>query len=332
MAKSYNEVDMSAIGGYFELELSKGVHYHAGALQLNCARNCLAYILKARQYRKIYIPYYTCAVIIEPLLRLGIDYSFYTINSSLEPSELPDIKPNEAILYTNYYGLKGDCVKRLSSVYGNQLIIDNAQAFFDEAIDGIDTFYSARKFFGVPDGAYLYTDQELYVDMPLDKSYSKCQFLLTRLDETAEDGYDDFLKNEEAFSHSPILRMSKLTSAIMSSINYNDVIKKRRENFHFLHAALKESNQLSLNVNDSCVPMVYPFWTNDKELRNHLIKQRIFISTYWKNVHQWCHSRLENKLAEFVLPLPIDQRYSEKTMLTIIECIQEKNLTHNFLN
>ena len=34
-----------AIGGYFELELSKGEHYHKGALRLNTARNCLESLL-----------------------------------------------------------------------------------------------------------------------------------------------------------------------------------------------------------------------------------------------------------------------------------------------
>ena len=55
-----------AIGGYFELELSKGEHYHKGALRLNTARNCLEYIMLARKYAKIYIPYYTCEVMLQP--------------------------------------------------------------------------------------------------------------------------------------------------------------------------------------------------------------------------------------------------------------------------
>ena len=51
---------MEAIGGYFELELRKGKHYHENALRLNSARNAFEYILRVRNYKKIYIPYYTC--------------------------------------------------------------------------------------------------------------------------------------------------------------------------------------------------------------------------------------------------------------------------------
>lgn len=43
---------MDAIGGYFELELRKGEHYHKDALRLNTARNCFEYILLARKYKK----------------------------------------------------------------------------------------------------------------------------------------------------------------------------------------------------------------------------------------------------------------------------------------
>ncbi len=35
---------MDAIGGYFELELRKGEHYHKDALKLNTARNCFEYV------------------------------------------------------------------------------------------------------------------------------------------------------------------------------------------------------------------------------------------------------------------------------------------------
>lgn len=42
-----------AIGGYFELELRKGEHYHKNALRLNTARNCFEYVLLVRKYTKV---------------------------------------------------------------------------------------------------------------------------------------------------------------------------------------------------------------------------------------------------------------------------------------
>ena len=77
---------MNAIGGYFELELRKGEHYHKNAIRLNTARNCFEYVLRSRSYDKVYIPYYTCEVMLEPIQKLGIDYEFYHINELLEPT------------------------------------------------------------------------------------------------------------------------------------------------------------------------------------------------------------------------------------------------------
>lgn len=77
------------IGGYFELELRRGEHYHKNALCINTARNCFEYILLARKYKKIYIPFFTCEVMLQPLHKHHIEYEFYSINFDLE---LQDIK------------------------------------------------------------------------------------------------------------------------------------------------------------------------------------------------------------------------------------------------
>lgn len=70
---------MMSIGGYFELEIREGKHFHQGAIKLSTARQCFEYILKARRYTKVYIPYYTCDVIIEPLMKLNVKYEYYHI-------------------------------------------------------------------------------------------------------------------------------------------------------------------------------------------------------------------------------------------------------------
>lgn len=69
---------MKPIGGFFELELSfKGTGIHQHSILLNTGRNALEYILKAKRYQKLYLPYYTCDVLLEPLQRLKVEYEFY---------------------------------------------------------------------------------------------------------------------------------------------------------------------------------------------------------------------------------------------------------------
>ena len=63
---------MNAIGGYFELELRDyGTVYHDMGAALNSGRNALEYILRSGpRYDNVYLPYYTCDVMLQTLKRL----------------------------------------------------------------------------------------------------------------------------------------------------------------------------------------------------------------------------------------------------------------------
>lgn len=154
--------------------------------------------------------------------------------------------------------------------YGTQLIVDNAQAFFASRIDGIDTFYSPRKFLGVSDGGYLYTDCCLNRDITYHYSYMRMQHLLQRIDEGAEQGYISFRYNDDALDYIPISKMSRLTCNILCGIDYEHIKKKRIDNFNILHEALLRNNLLNIDSLDlfEC-PMVYPYYVDDKTLRKN---------------------------------------------------------------
>ena len=314
-----------SIGGYFELELRKGEHYHKDAICLNTARNCFEYILLAHHYKKVYIPYYTCEVMLQPLQKHHIAYEFYHIGLDLEPIDIKSLKPDEAYLYTNNFGLKQACVEKLAIIYGSQLIVDNAQAFYAPRVEGIDTFYSPRKFFGVPDGGYLYTDQKFYINLPQDHSINRMRHLLVRIEDGAEAGYTEFQNADNSLDNKSFLRMSCLTSSILANIDYAYVSQVRRTNFCFLHQHLEKSNQFSLNnLSENEVPMVYPYYCKGGEdLKAYLIKNKVFVATYWTNVKKWCEvNDWEYLLAQDFVFLPIDQRYNEEDCKSIIKLLE----------
>ena len=310
---------MKPIGGYFSLELSFHEEYYKDAIRLNTGRNCLEYILRARKYRKVYIPFYTCDVILEPFHKLNVEYEFYHIDINFEISQEIALQKGEAMLYTNYYGLKQRYVEKLAQQYGSQLIVDNTQAFYANPIMGIDTFYTCRKFFGVPDGAYLYTDKLLEIGLDQDVSWNRMSFLTKRLDLGAEAGYADFREQSEKLVGQPIKLMSNLSLRIMQSIDYEAAAMQRRSNFITLQDSLGESNKLNLRLEDDAVPMVYPYMTDKEGLRDHLIRNKVFVARYWPNVLEWTDtSDFEHSLVSLLLPLPCDQRYSEQEMRKVI--------------
>jgi len=314
---------MNKIGGYFELDLRKGAEYHQGAIRLNSGRNAFEYILLAKKYKKVYLPSYICEVMLEPIDKLNLAYEFYNINEQLEPVfNYNRIGEDETFLYTNYFGIKGQLLKKLSIECRN-LIIDNSQAFFESPIPQIDTFYSPRKFFGVPDGAYLFTNQLLKIQLLHDKSFSRFSHLIKRIDEGAEEGYDDFKTNDTSLNGQPIKKMSKLTQALLCNIDYSKAIKIRKRNFQFLHEHLQYSNELILNEVYDYKPMVYPYLTaKGNILKQKLIQNKIFIATYWSNSENWGNKNLyEEYLFQNLLPIPIDQRYTIKAIKTVLELI-----------
>ena len=315
---------MEAIGGYFSLELSQHEEYHKGAIRLNTGRNCLEYILRVRKYSKVYIPYYTCEAVLEPFTKLNLAYEFYHINLDFELADEIVLGDNEALLYTNYYGLKQRYTEKLANKYGQRLIVDSTQAFYAKPISGIDTFYTCRKFFGVPDGAYLYIDKLLDMELEQDTSYDRMTFLTKRIDLSPETGYQDFQDVSKKMSGQPIKKMSKLTHCMMQGIDYETVARRRRVNYEMLHQVLGHENNLVLPLEDDAVPMVYPNLMPIKGLREKLIENRIFVARYWPNVLELTNpDDIDYWLAFQMQPLPIDQRYSEEEMKRIIAILSK---------
>lgn len=306
------------IGGYFGLEPLISNEYYKDIIALNTARNALLYILKARKIQKLYIPYYLCDSVSEMCDREGYTYEFYHINSSFLPVFDKELSDNEYLYIVNYYGqISNEQIINLQAKY-KRIIIDNVQAFFQKPVHGIDTIYSCRKFFGVPDGAYLSTDCMLEDELPEDVSSGRLKHLLGRFETgSASTYYQDFQKNDDSFKNLELRKMSKLTHNMLGAIDYDKVRKIREENYLFLHEQLKQTNLLDLTVPEG--PYAYPFYCNNgMELKRKMAKQKIYIPTLWPNV--LCSDDLIAKdYAENVLPLPCDQRYRIEEMQIIIK-------------
>jgi len=314
---------MNPIGGYFELELPCGEEYHKNAIRLNTGRNAFEYILRAKRYKKVFLPYYTCDVMLEPVQKLKLNYEFYHIDQTFKPDfDFTNIKQDDVFVYNNYFGV---CDKQVNEVAKKckNLIIDNSQAFYSKPLPGIDTFYSPRKFFGVPDGAYLYTCKKLEIKFEQDISYKRFEHLLGRIDINAENFYSSFKKNDDSLIGQPIMKMSNLTRRLLQGIDYKSIAQKRRDNFLYIQDKFINSNQIEFFISQNSVPMVYPYLIRDGNiLKQKLIMNKIFVATYWPNVLKWCNPNMfEYNLMLNLLPLPIDQRYSKNDLKRIVELI-----------
>lgn len=299
---------MKEYGGYIELDTYRLPMLHEGALALNCGRICLAYLIKARNIKKMLLPYFMCDSVFDVCQKYDVALRFYHVDQEFKPADI-SLVDDEWLYVMNYYGqLSREYLAELKATY-DRVIVDQAQAYFDEPINGTDTLYTCRKFFGVADGAFLYTDAALDEALPVDESFERMHFLLGRYERTASEFYAEYAANNHLFSDEPIKRMSKLTNNLLHGIDYAYVKERRTENFRIYHEKLQSINQLPLREVEGA--FAYPLMIeHGAEIRKELQKRKIYIPTLWPNVmEEVTEDSLEYRLAQDVLPLPCDQRY-----------------------
>lgn len=314
------------IGGYFELERFSGCHYHQNAIKLNSGRGCLAYAIKLRSIKKIWLPDYLCDSLVNLCRRENVDISFYTIKDNFLPDyDTLCLRDNEWMLLVDYYGqLRSEDVSFALDFCNGNLIVDETQGFFRKPWIGADTLYTCRKWFGVPDGGYLATKDNLKVTEVISKdiSYQRMSHVLGRLELTASEFYAEASKNNDLFSDQPPKYMSALTENILSAINYNEVRKAREENWQYVAELLESTNRLCLHACEA--PFMYPYLVADASgVRERLAQQKIYVPTLWPNVlREQKRESVAYDYAANILPLPIDQRYDRSDMEYMVKVVK----------
>lgn len=307
---------MHEIGGYFGLEAFHGQEYYHDLIAVNNGRNALLYLLKARNITKLYIPYFLCNSISDMLERNGYAYAYYHISLDFLPVFDRCLDDHECLYIVNYYGqISNETIMKLQKKHKN-VIFDNIQAFFQQPVEEIDTVYTCRKFFGVPDGGYVSTTARLDETLLVDVSMDRMRHVLGRFEGSASDYYADFKANDTLHEELPLRSMSMLTHNLLRAIDYEAVRRKRNENYALLELELGRRNKLRLTMPEG--PYAYPFYCeNGMEIKKALAVKGIFVATLWPNV-LGMDGTLEKQFAENILPLPCDQRYGQEDMLRII--------------
>lgn len=309
---------MKEIGGYIEFEHYNRPMLHDDGIKLNCGRNALAYLLKAYNIKKIAMPKFMCDSCDGVLKNIEVQY--YSVGIDFKPV-IENVDNGDWLYVVNFYGqLSEEYLISLKDKY--KLIVDNAQAYFNDPIEGVPTLYTCRKFFGVADGAILYSDKMIKVEEH-DESFDRMRFLMGRFERSASEFYSEYVNNNHIFASESIKTMSVLTENLLRGIDYEEVCRRRTENFAYLDEKLSSINRLKLSIPNG--PFMYPLYLeNGAEVRKLLQSKKIFISTLWPAVFNLCkEDELEYDMAKNILPIPVDQRYGIEEMEYIINEITQ---------
>lgn len=311
------------MGGYFGLELPSGAgEYYSGAYSYQSGRAAFLALLQTHRPRLVWMPWYICDSMLEPLYMAGVEIARYSIDDALNIKGDITLQKGQWLLYVNYFGL---CDAQVESVLARfpreRIVIDSSQAFFSPPRACLANIYSPRKYFGVPDGGYLMTDLSMSVpDKEDEGSVGRSSHLIKRLAGEPESGYADFGQAEAGLSGQKPSRMSQLTRRLLESVDYGSVLLRRKDNFAILHDRLGEFNRFPFS-GKSNAPLCYPFVGATSALRQRLIEKRIFMPTYWPGVSHENHDA--QMLAQNILPLPCDQRYCMADMNRLADVFLE---------
>lgn len=321
---------MKEIGSFIELELPKGRELYAGSAgiaRLNIGRAAIWHAFRLTGASAIWIPYYQCESVREFLQRRGCVIKYYHQDKDFNPIDLfPSL--DEAVLLVNYFGIMSATrMSELASKY-SRAIIDNCQAFFSDPIENAFSVYSARKFVGVPDGAYVIgKNAEKYQrEYPQCYSSDTSAFLLQRIEYGCEGkGYESRNINEKRIDSEDAMRMSALTLALLDGADYAQNRQRRLENFRTAHSLLA-----GINCMDPCrymdkdtVPMVYPLVVENDELLGKLLEAKHFQGHWWAYItKELPEDTMEYWLSRYMIPITIDQRYDEDDIRYICSIVK----------
>lgn len=314
------------IGGFFELEKAdKGPPYHTNAIALSNGRACLSLIIDQLEPLKMYMPFYACDALFEPL-QGRCEISYYSIDNNLEIKDIPELKQDEYLLYIDYFGMKAMYIESLKIEFGSKLIIDDTHNFFKQGHHGHWSFCSARKYFGVPDGAYLYSPTTVTAQYQRNTAI-RMDYLINRKEGRQELAFAQFQEYEKSMDSS-IKQISLTSEHMLNRVDYEKIKDARRTNFKFLDSELAEFNQsfFTSSQNDMfCYPLLPKKVIPKRDFHQH----DIFIPSLWPDVlhRKETGFSTEKEIAKRLLPIPVDHRYKPVDLRKVTQLIKKMVLS-----
>ncbi|MBO7426928.1 MAG: hypothetical protein J6U23_14760 [Clostridiales bacterium] len=306
-------------GGFLPLELNSGKEYFSEYESLlsrfNSVKAGLEFIIKETKASKLFLPCYYCPSTTEAILRTGIDVVFYHIDEEMKPKDIPD-EAGSLVVLVDYFGVLGKCIEDIAIGFSfAQVILDRAHAFFAKPVlkDNIYNIYSAKKFFGVPDGAYLISSRIRSDEAP-SYSNSYASYLLKTYEEGTNSAYVE-KKEVDKYLDSSYKGMSKLSIAILENVDYDSVYDRRKENFAFLKKSFDDVNEL--DISDHYPAYMFPLLLKKggNDLKKKLVEEKIYVPTLWSGKYVSENgNEFELNMRDNAVFLPIDQRYDTEDM------------------
>ncbi|MCG7644902.1 hypothetical protein MHM87_04785 [Alteromonas sp. Cnat3-28] len=316
----------NGIGGYGELELPFYNHpLHEEAYSFQSARAALFCFLKHTPVETVLLPDYICDSLYPIFENLQIKVNSYAINEALTAPTNISVGSNEMMLIVNYFGICREAINRFlrdSGIPTEKIIVDNSQALFEPVGRCAATIYSPRKFLGIPDGAFLYTDSDITTPSETFQATDYVGHLLERSAGKIYSGYQKFLEAEHSLTDFLPKKMSDVSKRLIQSYDLESVKAKRLHHFNQLQCAFQDINLNPVFKLESEIPLCFPLKIDKCVTRmcQELIKSNIYLPRYWPNLNAKAQASLWFSNTLF---LPVDHRLDETKLNFLILKVRE---------
>ena len=333
------------IGGVFGLEPGVSTPATSQAfltetcLLLATARSAFRLLERHLQPRRVWLPSYLCAVMLEAFEQTPIH--FYAMDEHLRPADgwLCEIRPGDVVIFIDYFGFAfWEEHGREARRSGAWVVEDACQAMLNDRFSEHSHYVitSPRKFVGVPDGGVLLAAAGTDLP-PCELPAPSAEWWLGALaaaqlrgefDRHGGDrGWFHLFQQAEAASPCEPTRMSELSSLLLRhSINYDAVTRRRRENYRVLASELKHLAMFP-DLPSHVTPLGFPIRILDRDRTRHIL----FGGDIYPPVHWPLAGAVpavftaSHQLSDEIMTLPCDQRYDVGEMQRMVDCLKAAN-------
>ena len=349
---SYNNINTK----YFK----EFIDDHLNSQFFRCGRDVLKYLADRFSEKdcanRILMPTYSCDSMYKPFLTYNWNVIFYPLNEDLTPNiEFIEecIRSNDitAILLMDFFGFTdiNSTINMVRQIKNDILIIEDfTHRIFDIGYNRNVDFYvgSIRKWFGIPDGALLYSDK---YSMPLNLNETESLFVSLRskaLNLKLKYTYsaDSKLKEDsrELMSAAEIsiedgLQYFKISDKSCDYLYNLDVsIFKivRKKNFDYLYNMVKNISRISFPINiekllsNNITPFSLPILVDNRDyIQKKLAEKCLYAPLLWPlNPTSRKLCSVSVNLEKNMLSIPIDQRYDSSDMKLIYNRLMDVSI------
>lgn len=289
-------------------------------------------ILELHGCRTVAMPSWCCESMIKPFVEAGFDVSFYPVY--WQSGLIQEINMKCDVLYImDYFGYtyKWPDLKKYKGI----IIRDVTHSVFSSVYTDADYYFgSLRKWCGVWTGGFAWsndghslssgkTNDCGYVNLRKEAMKQKEEYINGRRNDK---GYlSIFNEAEEILEQLDVVSASIRDINIVKQIDVNFIRSQRLKNSKILRDEFYEWLVIPKMSSADCplfVPVIVPNGKRD-ELRNFLIRKKIYCPVHWPVSKYHKLDRLTKLIYENELSLVCDQRYTECDMRMMASVIKE---------